>query len=141
LAMHTDAGQFIDLCDQAPPRFSPEDPGSRTQIAAAAPAIHETFRELGRREGWLKAHLDKPFEALDEFYQESNRQAAVRMLAILNLAGLRLEPGEASAASEEEVTQHLEFRLEALAEAEHEGWMDWHIKQGWRYGTPKDEEE
>ena len=38
--------------------------------------------------------------------------------------------------------RHLEFHLELLADAEHAGWMQWHLDRGWRYAaTTKPEDQ
>ena len=58
------------------------------------------------------------------------------MLTLLSLVGLTTAEGDASAAEEDEVREHLEYYLLALAEAEHEGWMNWHLAQGWCF-NPK----
>jgi hypothetical protein len=141
LDMHVSAGAFLDLCARAPsPPHPPGDPLTDRQIAVVAPAIHETYRELGRREGWLKPELDADFDDLPDFYKDSNRAAAERMLSILGLVGLRLEPGLAAPQDEQALRDELEYFIEALAEAEHDGWMQWHLAQGWRYGPEKNQE-
>lgn len=133
LAMHTNAKAFIKLCTNAPVPFSPEAPLTKEQIEKIAPAIHETYRELGRKEGWSKPETDRDFKDLDEFFQNSNRAAATRMLNSLPLIGLTLTDGQANGKEEESVKQYLEYFLLALSDAEHEGWMEWYFAQGWRY--------
>jgi len=140
LAMHTDAEEFLRLASIRPGRSFPA-PMTEDEVEAMAPAIHRTYLALGRRAGWLAKEADIPFESLGEFQKESNRAAARRMPGILALADLRLAKGLAGAAEEEEVRQHLEFRLDLLAEAEHEGWMDWHLRQGWRFRPRRDDAE
>ena len=140
LAMHTDATEFISLCTNAPKAFSPEAPLTKTQIEKIAPVIHEIYRNLGRKEKWLKPDTDKDFQDLNPFFQESNRASATRMLALLGLVGLSLAEGTASVAEEDAVRQHLEYYLLALAEAEHEGWMNWHLAQGWCYNPTRNDE-
>lgn len=139
LAMHTDAAEFMRLCAQAPQPFSARSPLTMDRIKVIAPAIHETWRALAKKEGRSDAN-DKPFGQLSEHMQASNRAAALRMMEILDLAGLRLVKGTATAKEEQLVRQHIEYRLEAMAEAEHEGWMAWHLDRGWRPGPVKDEE-
>ena len=123
------------LCGQAP--LSPYPPGAPLtdrQIEVMAPAIHETYTALDLKTGSLKKGDEKSFDQLDTFLKDSNRAAAARMLTILNLIGLRLTKGSASPAEESAVRAQLEYSLEALAEAEHDAWMDWHFARGWRYG-------
>jgi hypothetical protein len=92
----------------------------------------------------LDSKADKDFQDLSEFLKDSNRAAAMRMVEILSLAGLRLAPRTTTPDEEQNeqqlIRQHLEYRLEALAEAEHDGWMAWHLARGWRYAPKKDPE-
>ena len=69
LAMHTDAVEFISLCANAPKAFSPDAPLAKDKIEIIAPAIHETYRNLGRKEGWLKPDTDMDFAALKSILQ------------------------------------------------------------------------
>lgn len=140
LNMHVPAQEFLDLCGQARPSpFRPGDPLTEEQIKLMASAIHETYRELGRNEGWLKPEIDQDFGKLDNFFKDSNLASAGRMLEILGLVGLRLEKGTASPDEEEMLRARLEYSLETLAEAEHDGWMAWHFARGWRYGPKRDD--
>lgn len=138
LAMHTNETSFVALLDQGRRPFLAGAPLTREQVAVIAPAIHETFRELGRKEGWLKDDIDKDFKALSDFFKRSNVAASERMLSILDLVGLRLEKGEFAEKDENIVKEYIEYHLEMLAEAEHDGWMAWHIGQGWRYHAVTD---
>jgi len=140
LAMHVDGDRFVALCAEAilPPR-STSDPLTQRQIEAIAPAIHETWRALGRKGGWLKKDSDKDFQKLSDFLKESNRAAAARLLENLGLVNLRLVRGVATAADETAVRTQLEYVLETLAEAEHDGWMEWHLTRGWRYAAERDD--
>jgi hypothetical protein len=139
LAMHVSAEGFMELCSNAPSMpYASHDPLTEQQIDIIAPAIHETFRELGRKRGGLKGEIDKELAALSDFYKESNRAAAGRMLEILNLVGLQLVDGLATATDEAAIRSLLEYSLEALAEAEHDMWMEWHLARDWRYGPKTD---
>ena len=141
LDMHVDAGTFMRLCDEAPlPPYEPGDPLTQRQVGAIAPAIHETWRTLGRKTGWLKKESDKDFADLSDFLKDSNRAAAERMLENLGLVNLRLAEGVATAAEEEFIRAQLEYALETLAEAEHDGWTEWHLARGWRYAPSRDDE-
>jgi hypothetical protein len=61
------------------------------------------------------------------------------MLQLLALVGLTLEKGTATIELENGVRAHLEYYLAVLAEAEHDGWMTWHMAQGWCYATVRDD--
>lgn len=140
IAMYTDEKEFMSLCASAPKPFSPDAPLTKQQIEKIAPAISETYRALGKKEGWIKPDTDKDFKNLSPFFQESNRAAAERMLWLLGLAGLTLAEGAANQSEENEIKQHLEYYMTALAEAEHEGWMKWHLEQGWNYDPIRKDE-
>jgi hypothetical protein len=146
LDMHTDAEKFLKLCSEAPVPISPTSVMTQGRVALIAPAIHETWRALGKKGGWQKPELDVDFDQLPgngddrEFYRDSNRAAAWRMLKILDLADLQLLEGFASPEEETAIRQHMEYRVEALAEAEHEGWMAWYLSRGWRYGPKREED-
>lgn len=133
LAMHTDANEFLRLCDEGRTRSPGADTLAPAAIEVMAPAIHETWRQLGRRQGWLQAEEDRDFEDIGDFRQSSNVAAASRMHMILQLVGLSLEDGPATRDEEASIRNILESHLELLADAEHSGWMEWHLARGWRY--------
>ena len=139
LAIHVDANEFLAICrqsDTAPPRAIPLSDAARETLAEA---VHETWRVLGREAGWLAKGDDKDFHELGAFLKNSNLAAVDRMAGTLDLIGLALAPGDAT---EEEVThtrRKIEYHLELLAEAEHNGWMVWYLDQGWQWGPVKDE--
>ena len=110
-------------------------------IESLAPAIHETWRRLSEEEGWkMQPHFDRPYEDLEEADKEENRAAARRIPEILALAGLRLErkkdPDQKDGAG---IPEHLEHHIERLAEAEHDGWMEHQIRNGWHYNEKRDD--
>jgi hypothetical protein len=39
-----------------------------------------------------------------------------------------------------EVDEQLKHHMERLAEAEHDGWMDYRLKNGWKRGEPRDDD-
>jgi RyR domain len=41
--------------------------------------------------------------------------------------------------SADETAPHIRAHIELLAEAEHDGWMAQRAKNGWTYGTPRDD--
>ena len=140
LAMHVNAKAFLQLCGTPPPPNDPSVRLTRSQIELIAPAIHETWRELGRKGGWLEPEDDVAFADLSDFKRDSSRAAAERMLDHLHVVGLDVEPGLGSQAQEQRVRDQLEYVLETLAEAEHNGWMDWHLARGWRWAAKRDDD-
>lgn len=139
LGMHVDADAFIALCGEARPARK-TDRLADHQIETIAPAIHETFRSLGKKGGWLKPASDKDFADLSEFLKDSNRAAAERVLDNLQLVGWHLASGLATADEEQVVSDRIEYVLETLAEAEHDGWTEWHLSRGWRWAPQRDDD-
>jgi hypothetical protein len=128
LAMYVDVAEFTKLMQGE-------------EIAAA---IHETWRALSRAEGGsMQPHFDKPYADLAEIYKEDNRAAGRRIPDILAVAGLGLRragDGVEPAVPDAELRQILEQKIEQMAEAEHNGWMDHRTSIGWRYHSTRDDE-
>ena len=57
---------------------------------------------------------------------------------MLELAGLYLERGDENQGSDELVHRVIEHYLELLAEAEHDGWLEYRAKNGWTLGERDD---
>jgi hypothetical protein len=141
LAMHVDAGTFTDILgrDTAFKQSSVVD--------ELASAIHEAFLQLSKdpEKGFpVQPRFDRPFKDLEAVNQEDNRAAARRIPDVIALAGLELEKADSPAppdavADETTIKEHLEHHLERLAEAEHDGWMDHRLKNGWRYGEKRED--
>ena len=141
LALHTDGAEFMKLCRSIHCHgrvLPPITDDTRNKVAVA---IHETFRLLGRKEGWLGQELDVDFPQLSDFLQRSNLAAADRIsVKVLPLIGLQLVAGKNTDAEKESIRQKFEYNLEMLAEAEHHGWMEWHLDQGWMFAPGKKDE-
>ncbi len=139
IAMHTNADEFADLINQQIGFRIPTD------IAKLAPAIHETWRELSRREGWsMGARYDRRFADLAPIDQQDNEAAARRIPEILAVAGLGVVPPTTATMAlmptDREVRAHLEHHMERLAEAEHIGWMAFRKWAGWRHDKKRDDD-
>jgi hypothetical protein len=138
LAMHVDPEAFAAILNRN------ESFKMSEMIETLAEGIHETWRALAAKEGWkMQPQFDKSYEDLAPIDKEDNRAAARRIPEILALAGMGIA-GEKEPASSEEpsgaaIRAHLEHHLERLAEAEHDGWMEQRLKNGWRYGEPRDD--
>ena len=105
-----------------------------TDIDLIAAAIHETWRALSRAEGWsMQPHLDRPFVDLAEADKADNRAAARRMNDVLTVAGLTLSDDKTKPDAP------LPDDLEAMAAAEHDGWMAQRAANGWTWGKTRDE--
>jgi hypothetical protein len=133
LQMYVDADEFYKLCDR-------DDQFRQSDIVERiAPAIHEGWRDIARREKW-KPTYDVPYAELAPPQMRANEAAARRMPDILALVGLHLVRGAATAAEEKAVRRHLELHIELLGEAEHEGWMSHQRSEGWRYAEKRDDQ-
>jgi hypothetical protein len=134
--LHVDAAEFLRECAIASSRPAQRDLANVEEVAAA---IHQTYRELGKAQGWLKEgeENDVDYNKLHEFYKQSNIAAATRMPQVLALIGLGLENGSSTPPERDDIRLRIESNLELLAEYEHEGWMDWLLDQGWQYGPQK----
>jgi hypothetical protein len=138
--MHTDGDEFLRLCMRDwPPSVA--KPLAKGDLIRMAPAIHETYRELGRKQGWLDKKLDVPLaKVADPFKKESNYKAAERMPGVLARVGLELREGQATPEEESAVRQRLELHLDLLAAAEHDGWMAWHFENGWQHAPKRNDD-
>jgi hypothetical protein len=109
-----------------------------------AAAIHETWRAMARSQGWSMAPaLDRPWADLPEAAKADNRAAARRIPEVLAVAGLGLagaDDASAPAIPPEAWDQALVQTMEAMAEAEHDGWMAHRARTGWRRGETRDDD-
>ena len=109
-------------------------------VEKMAAAIHEIWRALGKENGWLmQPRFNRPYAELEEFDKEDAQAAARRMPEVLRLVGLTLRPSgeEETALSHEDpkaLFLVLDQNMDRLANAEHDGWMAYRAKNGWRYG-------
>lgn len=156
LELHTPAQAFVDLMLEKVEPWPVQKLG-QDQIDIVAREIHEVYRALGKRAGWMKKEnpMNVEFSTLPEiknlsvplsdddilaWKKESNRKAAQRISKLLALAGLKLETSRKVSAKEMlAVLIRLESLLELLARTEHKLWMDWHYEHEWKFGKKRDE--
>lgn len=137
IAMHTDVDQFLNLCENAPKPSTnlraisgAEFPGGQqifdeTELTHLASAVHHVYSQ--------KYGDGRNYEQLSAFEKESNKAAARRMIRNLEFVGMQVVHGQNDDSECYWIKRHIEYHLELLAEAEHDGWMKWHFEQGWRY--------
>jgi hypothetical protein len=108
-------------------------------VRPLAAAFHEHYRRQAKKEGWTMRY-DQPYEELPPEIQAANLAAARRIPAVLAVAGLQILPpgSETPSLSEDEAVARLNAKLEAVAEAEHEGWMRQKLEDGWSVGERND---
>jgi hypothetical protein len=132
LSLHADSEAFLAIVNR--------DLAFKTHAESLAPFVHEFFRDLGRKENWLKKEMDVPYDSLPEDYKEDNRAAAARIPQVLDLVGLYVVPENfPSPDNEAEMLEIVEQNIELLAEAEHNGWADHKKQNGWMPGETRDD--
>jgi hypothetical protein len=129
LSLHVDYEKFMALVRR--------ELGFRMNAEGLARGIHENFIALSKKQG-TKIEYDVDFAELPPDIKASNVAAAARIPVILGLAGLKVEAGEKVATPEnEEIEKIIGDHIEVLAEAEHNGWMEEKLRNGWSYGPKR----
>lgn len=81
----------------------------------------------------MSPHLDRAYADLAEQDKADNRAAARRMGEVLAVAGLALSNNPAKPETS------LPANIEAMAEAEHNGWMQQRARNGWTWAATRDD--
>jgi hypothetical protein len=107
--------------------------------------LAEWIHEEWRNSDWPKQpHLDGPYAELAPTDKEDNRAAARRIPDVLALIGLGVATAEQAKSMKKPTQRDIELSIEAqierLAHAEHDGWMAHRAKNGWNFGTPRDDD-
>jgi DnaJ-domain-containing protein 1 len=120
LGLNVDQGEFLRLVER-----DVEFQGDVEQMA-------ETYHEFYRAK-FPGGQYDGPYSTLPEAIKDDNRAAARRIVDVLVLAGLYLTKDTSSATEGkiDEIFAIIERNLEILAEAEHDGWVNHKVRQGW----------
>lgn len=129
VTLHIDYDRFMELIRRDLP--------FRVNAKKLAPAVHDYYRQLCKKNGW-PVQYDNDYNDLPPDIRADNTAAAMRIPEVLSQAGLRVEEN-ASASNVGEVRAVIESQMEALAEAEHIGWMEEKLKCGWAYGPIRDD--
>src|SRR3972149_7555757 len=101
-----------------------------------AKAIHEYYRKLCKEKGW-PVKYDMDYADLPDDIKADNLAAAARIPEVLSHAGLAVVPEDHPDAGID--SKILEDNIELLAEAEHNGWMEQKLRNGWVYGAQRDD--
>jgi len=132
LSLHVDPADFMAIVNR--------DLKFKTHAEELAPFVHEFYRELGRREKWLKPEMDIDYALLTDDYKEDNRAAAARIPQVLDLIGLYVaEESVSPSLPLQDILDTIEANVELLAEAEHDDWMAHKRRNGWKYGAQRDD--
>lgn len=116
------------------------------KTSQAIPEIAKAIHKAWQPSATPGNELDVSWDNLREADKEDNLAAARRIPEVLALAGLTVEPGVKTTASDTDsppgaldiVDRQIKHHLERLAEAEHEGWMAQRKKNGWTYAAERD---
>lgn len=109
------------------------------QVTSMAATIHDHWRARSRAEGWsMQPHIDRPYSDLAPDDQATNIAAARRIAQVLAAARLGVSP-TGPGLSPTLLATRLDSAMEAMAAAEHDGWMDQRRSQGWTWGAERDD--
>lgn len=132
LKLHVDSEAFISIMEREDEFIEMAD--------ILAPAIHGFWYQLMKKNGW-ETDLPKSYEELPDAIKADNIAAARRIPAILALVGLSLRKKEDGSPEREGlVAGILEEHMELLAEAEHDGWMEYKLRNGWEFAETRDDD-
>jgi RyR domain len=131
LSMHVGEEELMSIANRNVPFQATADD--------LAPAIHEIYWSLAKKEGW-RFKWNMPYADLPEEIKADNREAAARIPWVLELIGLCVvRMANRRDRTPARVRETIERNVELLAEAEHDGWMDVKLRNGWILG-PRDDE-
>jgi len=131
MSLHVDVEQFMALVQ--------ENTEFKLQTEDLAPHVHGFYLDLAKKEGWTPEY-PMAFEELPDAIKQDNLAAARRIPDVLGLAGLIVVgKNQGSAADPKMVRAIIEANIELLAEAEHDGWMEFKKASGWRLGEKRDD--
>ena len=132
LSLHVDPLDFIAIVNR--------DLKFKTHAENLAPFVHQFYRYLGIKEKWIKPEMDVDYEDLSEDYKQDNRAAAARISQVLDLVGLYVVPKDYPKSQPlSDILEIIEANIDLLAEAEHNEWMEYKIRNGWHFGEPRDD--
>jgi hypothetical protein len=132
LAMHVDPEKFKAILDR----------NAGYRMSGIMETLAEWIHEEWRKGDYPKAaHLDVPYAQLAPIDKEDNRAAARRIpdgLALIGLGVAKPEDADPAKMTSDEIKSYIAAHVERLAEAEHDGWRKQRTKNGWAYGSPRD---
>ena len=110
-----------------------------TRVELIARALHDNYVENRRRDGTFapdRVGSHRPWDQLEETYRDANRAQASRVVERLGVVGYAVrstddwDPPLPSFSADE---------VETMARWEHELWCDDRRRNGWRFGSERDE--
>ncbi len=112
---------------------------TQENIKQLAAAIHENYRLRTDPKNVYDPQFRQKFDELDASGKAPNVAAAIRIPAVLAVAGLCVLPGKADKKQIKKIRDHIERYLEPLSCEEHLRWMDVQFANGWLQNRDKDE--
>lgn len=139
MEIHVDYDEFLGLIDQDT-RFKA---GCTASTPVLAEHAHNFYRQLAKDEKWKDIKYDMPFAELPSEIKDDNVAAAKRIPNVLSLVGLQVvsESLTGPGSDHEKVATRIERHIELLAEAEHDGWMETKLQNGWKFGEIRDDDQ
>jgi hypothetical protein len=132
LAMHVDLDAFNFILNRNTQFRMDEE-----KIDQLAERIHAAWLDRERRP---QKDLGHKYEKLAEIAKEDNRAAARRIPEVLAFADLGITQDEVAAApSANEIKAQIKHCLERLAEAEHDGWVEQRVRNGWVFAKARND--
>ena len=105
-------------------------------IEELAEAVHEYYRQLGKREGWTMEY-DIVYADLPDEIKSDNIAAARRIPDVLSRVGLSVVIDDDFRPVID--AKVLEDKIELLAAVEHNGWMNQRLNNGWEFGEARND--
>ncbi len=123
LGLHVDPNEFLRIVGRDI---------SFGDVETMAEEYHKFYQASLKNDEPLK---NVSYNDLPEYIKDDNRDAVRRVAEVLSHAGLYLAKSHAStpASTADEIDTIIRRNIEILAEAEHDGWMEAKLRQGWRY--------
>ncbi len=129
MTIHVDYNTFLSLVNRDLP--------FKTFRDKLAPVIHNFYLQLSKEEGW-KFKYNMEYAKLPNEIKADNLAAAERIPEILSLIGFILVPKDQPGPAIK--PRILDGNMEILAEAEHNGWMNYKLINGWKQGPTRDDD-
>ena len=131
LELHADYDRFMEIAER--------DMEFAAWDEVLAPSIHAYWYKYMVDHGY-DTDLPEAYADLSEASKADNLAAARRLPAVLALAGLKLVPeGSGEVTEESEVRAIINEKLELLSEVEHDGWMEYKLRNGWVFNKTRND--
>jgi hypothetical protein len=132
MSIHVEYQKFMNIVQRDLP--------FKMNAETLAPSIHEDFRNNNDN---IDEKIDVDYKLLSEHMKASNIAAAARIPEVLSYADLIVvtesDPRSTDVSEIDRIIN--KDKIEVMAEAEHDGWMEQKYRDGWVYGIQKNADE